>query len=369
MFNDVNVEGQSISLTAGADGEPTSTIGTATAAIDVEITRGSIVAQGPGDIYLDATEGSSLNVENIDSRLGSLYFSAIGEFSGGSITEASDVALGTAVATGNSITLSADPLLGTIGSPTQSFEIDVRPNGTLTSSSGLDQYITQPTGNLALNTVTTSNGGTAFIEVPDGSISTGNTGGENILAGATYLFASNNIGTSSDPMTTSVGNVQGQSTTGNTYVVNNTGVTVGGVNPDDDMGLDSGGLINLMADGPVMTMQSVMSGGNTKFTATNDCAWRHHDRAGCDRGVNDRIGGRGRRRRLHVRRDQLHPGAQGTITIAGDYDDPYGDGMVITIDGSISAPTITIDGNGASAVLNLNNPSGINTAPGRRSGF
>ena len=68
--------------------------------------------------------------------------------------------------------------------------------------------------------MTVSNGGTAFIIVPDGNIFNGNPGGQNVLAGKVYLFASNSIGTSSSPLSSEVGNVQGQSTTGNTWLVN-----------------------------------------------------------------------------------------------------------------------------------------------------
>ncbi len=368
-FNDLNVEGERISLIAGADHDTTSTIGSSAGAVDVELGGGSIVAPAAEDIYLTAQNGTSLNVENIDSQFGSLFLSAAGALSGGSITEAADVPLGTAGATGSSITLTADPVLGTIGSAGQAFEIGTRPGGTLSTSSGLDQFITQATGDLALNAVTTLNGGTAFIEAPDGNIANGAASGEDILAGGTYLFASGSIGTSTNPITTSVGSVQGQSTTGSTYVVNSTGVTVGGVNAGDDMGLKSGGVINLDADGPVMTMQDVTSGGNTTFTATNDAPGDIVIAAGVI--VESMTGSVAENAQNNFTSEPTSSilAPKGTITIAGDYDDEYGNGAVITVDGALSAPNIFIDGNGASAVISLNNFSGINNAPGQTAGL
>ncbi len=264
-FNQLNVEGVNISLKAGQNGVTPNTIGSSTAPLDVVLTGGSVVAQAADDIYINAISGD-LTVSSVHSLLGDLFLSA--PF--GSILEPAAEPVGTAVAVGANITLTADPLLGFIGSPTQAFEIDAVAPGTLTSSSGQNAYITQPVGDLDLNTVTVSNGGTAFIIVPDGNIANGNVGGQNVLAGKTYLFASDNIGAANNPITTEVGNVQGQSTTGGSWLVNSGALTVGGVVPTDSEGMQSGATIDVVAQSPITIIQNVNATGLILYSSTHD---------------------------------------------------------------------------------------------------
>ena len=58
-----------------------------------------------------------------------------------------------------------------------------------------------------------------------------------------------------------------------------------------------------------------------------------------------------------------------SINIDGDYNNNTGPGSVITINGALSAPDIEINPNGQQASVKLNNPPGINNAPGQTAGL
>ncbi len=365
-FNEVNVQGDNINLLAGQDGDTTNTIGTKSAPLDVVLTGGSVVAQAYENIYLNAPSGD-LTSGGVRSLHGDLFLSA--PF--GSILEPASEPVGTAVAIGNNITLSADPLLGFIGSPSQAFEIDAKAPGTLTSSSGQNAYITQPVGDLDLNTVTVSNGGTAFIVVLDGNIVNGNPGGQNVLAGKVYLFASLNIGSASSPLSSEVGNVQGQSTTGSTWLVNTGALSVGGVVPGNSMGMESGGMINVVAMSPITIIQNVLGTLAVNYTSTHDATGGNTEIApgisivSTSSSVNFYTGDN-----FTEDADSKSPAsrtvvaAATSINIYGEYQNSSGPGSVITINGELIAPNINIYENGAASIVNLNNLSGINNAAG-----
>ncbi len=367
LFNDVNVEAHNISLTSGADGDTTNTIGTSSAPLEVVLTGGSVVAQAYEDVYIEASSGD-LTVGDVHSLHGDLFLSS--PF--GSILEPDNEPVGTAVAIASNITLMADPLLGFIGSSNQAFEIDAIAPGTLTASSGQSAFITQPVGDLYLNTVTISNGGTAFIVASDGNIYNGNPGGENVLSGKTYLFASLNIGTSSHPLATSVGNVQGQSTTGSTFLVNSGALTVGGVVPNNAMGMVSGGTIDVVAMSPITIIQNVNAVGDVMYLSTHDATSGDMVVAAgvtIESTTGSILLQAGDDFTLNATSSLLAPAPSQKITIIGDYGNLLGVGSVITINGSVSAPTVAIDENGANAIVNLNNLSGINNAMGQTVGL
>ena len=367
-FNGVNIEAVNSDLQAGANGNTSTTIGSAQAPMNVELT-GSITARAYQDIYLTAVPGSNLTASDVNSLDGDLFLDA----PQGSILEPSDEPVGTAVATGKNITLTADPVLGFIGSATQAFEIDAIAPGTLTASSGQDAYITQPVGDLYVNTVAALNGGTAFIVVPDGNIYNGAVAGvENVTSGTTYLFASDNIGTSSSPITTAVGKLQGQSTTGSTFVVNTGALTVGDVVPNNNVGMQSGGTIDVVAESPITIVQNVDATGNITYTSTHDATSGDMTIAP---GITVQTSGGsillnvGDDFTLSATSSLLAPAPNQSITIIGEYQNTGGSGSIITVNGAISSPNVYIDANGANAVVNLNNPPAINNDSGQTSGL
>ena len=219
--------------------------------------------------------------------------------------------------------------------------------------------------------MTVSNGGTAFIVVPDGNIYNGNPGGQNVLAGKTYLFASANIGTSSSPISTEVGNVQGQSTTGSTWLVNTGALTVGGVVPGNSMGMDSGGMIDVVAMSPITIIQNVLALDAINYTST-------HDATGGNMGVTSGVSIVSTTGAVNfyagdnfTEDADLESPVTRTIVVAatsiniyGDYENNSGPGSVITVDGELIAPNIDIYEDGADSVVDLNNPSGIDNAAG-----
>jgi hypothetical protein len=368
-LNDLNIEAENIKLLAGNDGDSTATLGTRTNPanplyIELTPTGGSVVAQAPSDVNLDEVSGD-LIVSNIFSRNATVNLSA--PF--GSILEPTSEPVGTPVVSGNNIVLSADPLLGFIGAATNPLEIDAVAPGTLTSSSGQNAYITQPVGDLDLNTVTVSNGGTAFISAVAGNIFNGNPSGENVLAGKTFLFANLNIGTSTSPIATKVGNIQGQSTTGSTWLDNTGALVVGGIDATKP-GVQSGGTTNILAHSPVTVDQNINSQSDVNITSSHDADGGNMEVATgvsiiAATGVVNFFAGEN----FTEDAGSLVMAAQGSINIYGDYNNTSGPGSVITINGALSAPAIVIDANGAQAIVYLNNPSGINNAPGQTTGL
>ena len=223
----------------------------------------------------------------------------------GSILEPTNQPVGTPAVTGETIVLSADSTSGSIGAATNPLEIDAPDHKTtLTSSSGQNTYITQPQGDLGLDTVTVSNGGTAFISAPAGNIvNSGDPDGQNILAGKTFLFASGNIGTASLPITTVVGTVGGQSTTGDLWL-ENMGALVIGASDGNGPAIQSGGTVNILAHSPVEVTQDIKSKSRCEhhFDLGRDRK-RHGGGARCVHRFDDRPG-------ESLRGCQLHGGCR-----------------------------------------------------------
>ena len=349
-------------LMAGEDGDHTNTIGTSSAPIDLELS-GSIVAQAYLDITLDEVTGDML-VNEVHSLAGDVSLtSTLGSILDDHTATMSDP-IDDVIA--QNIVLSA-AMLGFIGSAVDAFEIDVAETGTLTSSSGQNAFITQPIGDLNIYTVSVFNGGTAFIEAPDGNIFNGIPSPQtlqNVQSGKTYLFASDNIGTSTNPITTAVGNVQGQSTTGSTFLVNSGALTVGGVLANTmPPGIQSGGTVTVTAMSPITITQNINAVGDIILTSTHDASSGNMEEA-TGVTVDSTAGSVFLQAGDNFTQDAgASIQAAVAIVITGDYNNLSGPGSLITINGLISAPAITINANGTSAMVTLNNPAGINTMP------
>jgi len=180
---------------------------------------------------------------------------------------------------GNSITLISE--FGGIGLSGNNFDIDSAYSGagTLTSSSNLaNTYIIETSSNstlpqdLSLFEVSTSPGETAFIAAPLGRILNGNPGGRNVISGKTYLFAAQDIGEALNPITTQVGNIEGLSTTGSTWVTNAGGLNVGGVIGTSN-GMVAGGAVYVSASSPVTVTEDIVAeNGEIVVVAQDDAS-------------------------------------------------------------------------------------------------
>jgi len=172
---------------------------------------------------------------------------------------------------GNDIILTAEG--GWIGASGDDIDINSAYSGagTLSSSSEYNTYIIEPNGDLSLYTVAT-NAGTAFIAALNGSIFNGNATGYNVTSGKTYLFAGGNIGqpvgTEGGPITTELGGIEAQSTSGGTWVVNDGNLTEGGVVDSGNPGMWSGGDNDVTALSPITITENVLAGGAITRTAT-----------------------------------------------------------------------------------------------------
>ena len=245
------------------------------------------------------------------------------------------------------------------------------------------QFPTNPktapaTDNLYLNTVTTGASDVAFITAPLGSILNSNVSPEDVLGvggvgGNTLLFATNNIGSGTSdtkfgdgPITTEVGHIEGQSTTGSTWVDNSGPLSIGGnLISSSSTGMYAGGSINVTALSPVTVTKSAISEGDINIVASNDGM-------GGDNIVVDAV---------TVTSVPLVLQAAGNITLTAGNNitimgppavgkpgallqagskitlkTPEADGSegnVITVAGELDAPTIEIDGGPADSIIQV----------------
>ena len=250
---------------------------------------GSVDATAHGSIYLFETD-LNLHVHQVLSQAGdvnlqaalSIYDQASQNLNVVTDNPVTDIF-------GNNITLTA--LFGGIGLAGDPLDIyshyafDQGASatvGTLTSTTlhelGLNTYIIQKSNsslpdpnNLYLNTVTTGTNEVAFITAPSGSILNGSSGGPNVLGGNTLLFARDNIGASAKHITTEVGNLEAQSTTGSTWIDNNGNLAIGGtLISSSAIGVHTGGSATITASSPITVKKSAISGDSLLYVAVND---------------------------------------------------------------------------------------------------
>ena len=235
-------------------------IGTGTNYVGTLLSGGTITAHASKAIFLHQFSGD-MDVSLVKSTSGDVAL-----WADGSILDSS---LGVGpVVIGNNITLRSDN--AAIGSGTAPLAIESAYSGpgTLTSSSYLNTYVTETSGNLSLDTIETAEG-TAFISAPGGEILNGNPGGTNILSGATYLFAYGDIGEqtnqiiSATPSTVSAAELQGISQTGSIWISNTGSLDVAPISGSgDSSSIDAGGSVQL-TDHCITTLEGTITVGGT----------------------------------------------------------------------------------------------------------
>ncbi len=351
ILDSVNNDNWDILATTG-NLEALGSIGESTDYFDVEL-GGALTATAGGNIYLNEVnqvgkDGGILKADLITSTGGDVFLRAYASIVG---VQTGDGASGKPLADvrGNFITLTAgynNPLTGTVGNFGDDLDIDssYSSTGGLTSTSVGSTHINETLGNLTLYTVTTGTGQTAFIAALAGSITNGLSSGHNILSGKTYLFASQDIGTLSNPITATVGNLEGKSTAGSSYIRNTGALTVGGVVASADPGFFAGGAIRIQAMSPVTVTENITSATDVEILATDSAGGG--DFITVKSGVTVESTGADVRL-LAGDNITIESGATvraaGTLTIHGDYTNAdSGVGSVITLNGTLSAATIQI---------------------------
>ncbi len=276
------VEAQNVYLNAG--GTIGDIVGGAINYLDINASQtpsGSLTAAAGGNIWISQTT-LDMYVKQVVSDNGDVTLRA-------ALSILDDTTPAASVF-GNNISLIAQG--GGIGTYSNSFDIETQAQngaydgagGTLTTSSNLSAtVIVQPTGDIKLNTIDVigfspnNPDSTAFITTPTGSILNGNPGGTNVLSGNVMLFANKDIGQQSNRIKTQVGTVEGQSTTGSTWIDNNGALSVGNSFSGNPQGVVSGGSTTITASSPVEVKKSVKAGGQILIVAI--------DPAGDDVGV------------------------------------------------------------------------------------
>ncbi len=325
--------------------------------ITLSATEGSI---GTSSAPLKTDHASAATISAISTSHGIYLWETFGDMRVGSIDAPNgDVSLrshlsiiGTNGPTrdvrGNSVTLHAD--LGGIGAAGDELQIDssYEADGLVTTTSMFgNTYVTELLGDLRLATTSTGSTATAFISALSGRIVNrlASVDDMNILSGNVYLFASQDIGEDARPITTTISNVEGKSTSGSTFLTNTGELIVGGVVSGSDPGMQSGGKVRLVAKSPVVVTEDIISATDILIVATEKEA------AGDDITVADGVSihSTGGTVRLQAG-DDIRTGVGSSITafqlleIIGGFDN-FGDvGSVIQIAGSLTAPFIWITG-------------------------
>ncbi len=256
------IAGNHIELTAGG------AIGEAGDFLETNLApSGTITASAVNDIRLRETSGD-MNIDHVLSSSGDVYLRADASIHDAASAAFDDSGLESRPATdifGNNVTLTSD--FGEIGSLADAngygLDIDSRyggaHNGVVTTASFLGTNLIETSGDLYIYEISTGIGYTAFIAAPTGSIYNGKPSGPNVLSGQTDLFARNNIGTSLKPLITQVGVLQGESTTGSTFIDNSGPLSVNSVDGVSADGAHAGGSIYINASSPVTIDKDMIS--------------------------------------------------------------------------------------------------------------
>ena len=348
-------------LTLNASGA----IGESSDSLDMDLSpAGQLNATASGDVNLAEVVGS-MNLGMVSSSSGDVELKAQG-----SILD--DLNDGNANVLGNNIVLTATS--GAIGASGNDLDIDSTYSaaGTLTSSSALNTYLIETAGDLSLYTVGTGSAQTAFILGPN-RILNGNGGGSNVTSGRVRLFAGDDIGASDNPLVTTVGFMEGNSTSGSIYIVNFGPATVGGVT--EPSGFEAPGQVNITAMSPVTVEKditttgifdpsdgvTILDNGDIIITATddNDDTPGNEDNIVIKAGVNIisqsgkvilRAGDN-----IIIEDGATIQGANGVELFVdyGNADDAPGH---IQILGDVSGLTVRIEGENQNDVIDINDP-------------
>ncbi|GAM76385.1 hypothetical protein JCM19241_3922 [Vibrio ishigakensis] len=257
-----NIRAVDVVLTANSGG-----IGAIGNLLDINLTGGLLTVNAQNDIRVNETEGN-LDVDHVESAQGDVELAAHLAILDGVADDPSELA----DIVGASISLTSR--LDTVGQVGNDIEVDSgsTEGENLTVSSFNNTHLTETLGDLYLNTVQTGAAAIAFIAAPAGRILNDSSSGNNIISGKTYLFASLDIGTSDKALATQVGDIQGQSTTGSTYILNTGALNVGGVVDGITSGFEAGGEINMTTQSPMTVVQSLTANGNINLKSKDDSA-------------------------------------------------------------------------------------------------
>ncbi len=257
-----NIRAQDIVLTADKGA-----IGSLANLLDINLIGGVVTANALDDISLNETE-LNMAVDHIESEQGDVKLVAHMAIVDGVVDEASEIA--DIVAASIELTARFD----TVGELGNDVEIDTgsQSGDNLTVTSAENTHITEMRGDLYLNQISTGAAAIAFIAAPAGRILNDNQSGANVVSGMTYLFAAQDIGTSDNELTTEVGNIQGQSTTGSTYVSNTGALNIGGVVSGLPNGLLAGGSVNIVTKSPMTIIENITAEGDINLTSADNSA-------------------------------------------------------------------------------------------------
>jgi Ca2+-binding RTX toxin-like protein len=144
----------------------------------------------------------------------------------------------------------------------------------------------QSSGITATETIAAAPGHAAFITAVSGSIfNAAPTGTSNVSGGKAFLFAAVDIGHVDNPIQTQIGTLQGEATTGDTYLVNTGDLAIRKFKSGSgSTGMKVGGQLQITAKSPITVSSDVISAENILFIAS-DSASENHDNITVNSGV------------------------------------------------------------------------------------
>ncbi len=236
-----------------------------------------------GNVWLTEVVGD-MYVEQIVST-GDVFLSAdVSILDSGDGTTTSDLGNTEWNIQAHGLTLEAG--FGAIGAADNHLEIDlvavqtIAAIGLLNTSSRMNTYLVETTGDLFLGQVSTGVGSTDGVNYTayiaslkgasteeDGAIYNGLDSGSNVVSGRTRLFGTGDIGTEAAKLNTVVGELEGTSTTGNVYI-ENTGALIVGMGGEH--GVKAEGSIEIIAHSPVTVSLDMISGSSILIETDDD---------------------------------------------------------------------------------------------------
>jgi hypothetical protein len=245
---------------------------------------------------------------------------------------------------------------GGIGTSLLPVVIDLAPTALLEEANAeLSVYLSEASGDLNLVSAFSATGDVDLTA--GGSILNGNTFNDlNVDAVGAVLMAGDNIGSSASPFMTTIGDLQAEATTGSIWLVNTGALSI--------VSVQAGGAVNITAMSPITITKSLSTVGDITLTSTHDSS-RGDMVAASGASIDSSAGSVFLQAGDNFTQDAGDSiQAAGSITITGDYGNLSGTGSQIALSGLIGAPSVVIDANGASANVDLNDPSGLSSTPG-----
>jgi len=252
------IQARNISLTAG-----TGVVGAAGAVIRTDLTdgvAGKLDTASAGSVFVTETSGD-LRLGAVSSNAGDVTLVAAGAILDFANDAASDV-------DGRNVTLTATA--GGIGILANPLDVNTAVSGLgiFKATATNDVFVTETTGDLTLDVVSSTTGGVTLKASAGSLVDTADSGAADVIGTYAVLSANANVGSAANPLDLQVSKLESAATGGGVWIGNSTGLTIGGASAV--VGISAQTDIVITAAGPVTVTEDVIStAGSAVLTATD----------------------------------------------------------------------------------------------------